>query len=148
MGSSAEGFEIERPTNMKHFAFLILATALFVNIAWADPNENGLLARYKRARSATPTTSRVTGTLPTAMKNYALQQTKAFATGRTFGRLDNPDSGTLSTKIQNAMKKKFRGNWFVMGCEADEYCSLTHIGKYVQFKVTNGQSVWFYVAKY
>merc|ERR1711971_257052 len=155
MGSSAEGFEIERPTNMKHFAFLILATALFVNITWADPNENGLLARFKRARRL-PTTIlmirnvkfRVTGTLPTAMKEYALQQTVAFTKGKTFGRLDKPDSGTLSTKIQNAMKKKFRGNWFVMGCEADEYCSLTHIGKYVQFKVTNGQSVWFYVAKY
>jgi hypothetical protein len=82
------------------------------------------------------------------MKNYAIQQTVAFSKGKNFAKLDDPDSGRLSTTIQNAMKKKFGGNWFVMGCEADEYCSLTHIGKHVMLKVTNGQSVWFYIAKY
>jgi hypothetical protein len=35
-----------------------------------------------------------------------------------------------------------------MLCEADEYCSMTHIGKYVMLKVSNGQSVWVYIAKY
>ena len=36
-----------------------------------------------------------------------------------------------------------------MLCEADEYCSLTHIiGKYIMLKVSNGQSIWVYIAKY
>ena len=69
--------------------------------------------------------------------------------GKNFPKLDDPDSGRLSTTIQNAMKKKFGGNWFVMLCEADEYCSLTHIiGKYIMLKVSNGQSIWVYIAKY
>jgi CRISPR/Cas system endoribonuclease Cas6 (RAMP superfamily) len=79
---------------------------------------------------------------------YVDKQRGSKDKGKNFAKLDDPDSGRLSTTIQNAMKKKFGGNWFVMGCEADEYCSLTHIGKHVMLKVTNGQSVWFYIAKY
>merc|ERR1719464_532163 len=98
---------------MKHFAFLILAAALFVNITLANPNENGILGRGKR-----------------------------------FAKLDDPDSG-LPVTIRNAMKKKFGGNWFVLGCEADEFCGFTllPIGKRLTVKVNNGQSIWFLVAK-
>jgi len=133
---------------MKHFAFLILAAALFVNITLADPNENGILGRFKRARRASPTVTVIKSSLSTTMKNFAVTQLKALAKGKRFAKLDDPDSG-LPVTIRNAMKKKFGGNWFVLGCEADEFCGFTllPIGKRLTVKVNNGQSIWFLVAK-
>ena len=69
--------------------------------------------------------------------------------GTNFAKLDGPDSGRQSVTIRNAMKKKYGGNWFVLGCEADEFCSYTILpnSKSLLAKVNNGQSVWFFIAK-
>ena len=57
---------------------------MFVNITWADPNENGILGRFKRARlnSPTVTVDKVDVTLSTAQKNFAIAELKKLAKGK------------------------------------------------------------------
>ena len=56
---------------------------MFVNITWADPNEEDILGQLERARRATICAGTCTyvkrNTLPTAMKNYAIKQVKRSA---------------------------------------------------------------------
>ena len=100
---------------------------MFVNITWADPNENGILGRFKRARGATlaeegakameaelialhPYTYRVSqSTLSTAMKNYAIQQTIAFAKGKEIseGNCGLFNSSKKKTQKKSLISEKF-----------------------------------------
>ena len=69
--------------------------------------------------------------------------------GSSFAKINAPDFGRQTVTIRDDMKKKYGGNWFVLACQADEFCSYTSLpnSKRLTVKVTNGQSVWFFIAK-
>jgi len=103
---------------MKNFACLILGMGLLINLTMANLNEDDAIERFKR------------GSLRFIAVEKSISATKQRFIEAQIKTLhkevqDKLRNGKLASSLSNAMKKKFGGNWMVLGCENDEFCSFT-----------------------
>jgi len=126
---------------MKNFACLILGMGLLVNATMANLNENDAIDRVKRGSLKWKVYE--AKNISSAKQSFIVAQIKKLYGGVK----DGTDKGKVATKIRDAVKKQYGGKYVVLGCETDEFCSLSQSDMIWSevFQGFYGQTWWFIV---
>jgi len=107
---------------------------LLVNISWANPIENHEIEemsevssdRVKRAPPCTASVRFSSSGFSSAKKTFIKGKVQTLMKNINVDSNDSPDNGRSTQLLASALISKYGGKWIVMGCEDDEYCSLSN----------------------